>query len=504
MKPKLIPFILALSCCASTYAMDLTLSLTRLFDSDLKLLQASKDNNIDDVVEVLKKKPKLETTDAEGCTPLFFAAANNNAPIAALLLQKGARADVPTKDGRTPLLEAIRHHNNSLAFLLIESHAALNAQGSFQKAPLIEAIRRNNAELALYLLWKQVNVCIHDATGKTPLLLALNHIKERPEFVKVALELMSAGDDVNAMDENQWTPLLLAARYNHSALAMTLLEKKALVNVKNKAGWTPLLYAAYNDNKVLALKLLDAGAHHLVSADLLPEANDADLENQLVKVDAPENQPRKQEVWTPFLLAARNSDTDFVLALVAKGGVLADKLSTGVTALHLVVAANNGKLVRRLADVMDAKVADNDGLTPLHYACRYGLEALINPLVKRGADINAMDKKGQTPLHTAVDCEHVDTVKTLLRVQGIDIDRKDIFGCTPLQNAVELPHRKLTRLLLSEGANPGQITKRGLPLSEVAKAHGYMDIWQLIVEFSRIDEIMNLPASSREPSSVAK
>ena len=45
-------------------------------------------------------------------------------------------------------------------------------------------------------------------------------------------------------DNDEWTPLHLAARYGHKEIVEYLVEKGADVNAKDKEGWTPLHFAA--------------------------------------------------------------------------------------------------------------------------------------------------------------------------------------------------------------------------------------------------------------------
>ncbi|KAE8386173.1 ankyrin repeat-containing domain protein [Aspergillus alliaceus] len=49
----------------------------------------------------------------------------------------------------------------------------------------------------------------------------------------------------------------------------------------------------------------------------------------------------------------------------------------------------------------DINAVDKDGRTPLHDAIRVGVENVACLLIDRGADINATDKDGRTPLHDA-------------------------------------------------------------------------------------------------------
>lgn len=75
------------------------------------------------------------------------------------------------------------------------------------------------------------------------------------------VELIAEGADVNAKDEDGYTPVHWAACNNHTDCLVELIEAKADVNAQNKdGGWTPLHYATYNDLPACLQELLKAGA----------------------------------------------------------------------------------------------------------------------------------------------------------------------------------------------------------------------------------------------------
>lgn len=90
-----------------------------------------------------------------------------------------------------------------------------------------------------------------------------------------------------------------------------------------------------------------------------------------------------------------------------------------------------------------ADVEEHTGNTLLHVVTT-GVEA--DALIAAGADVNAVNRYGQTPLHTA---QYVDCVKSLLRA-GAKVNVYDAMGQTPLHNAL---NPMLCNQLLEAGAN---------------------------------------------------
>jgi hypothetical protein len=55
--------------------------------------------------------------------------------------------------------------------------------------------------------------------------------------------LIDAGADLNARDDNGWTPLMVAARSETPEIVTLLIEAGADVNAMNDNGYTPLWFA---------------------------------------------------------------------------------------------------------------------------------------------------------------------------------------------------------------------------------------------------------------------
>ena len=134
------------------------------------------------------------------------------------------------------------------------------------------------------------------------------------------------------------------------------------------------------------------------------------------------------DMWLPFIAAVRAGNSKEVARLLARPGAdVAIRDKDGRTLLHNLVA----ELIK-LTD--SAKV-------PL-YEC-------LELLLAKGADINAGDNHGNSPLADAVKLGDVKTVEFLLK-NGANVNTRDNDGKTPLH---------MVSAIVADRSTPGQITK---------------------------------------------
>lgn len=93
--------------------------------------------------------------------------------------------------------------------------------------------------------------------------------------------------------------------------------------------------------------------------------------------------------------------------------------------------------------------------SPLHMAALRGQVKILEILLNKGADINALDATGRTPLHCAAEGERMDAVKLLVE-RGADVTRLDSKGLSALHVAVERGMEDAVVLLIEHGADPNQ------------------------------------------------
>ncbi len=113
----------------------------------------------------------------------------------------------------------------------------------------------------------------------------------------------------------------------------------------------------------------------------------------------------------------------------------------------------------------DVNAKDNLGRTPLHMVAFYGHLKVTELLIDSGADINAKDHVGMTPLHAAVLSGGRQEVQLLLDKKA-DIKAKSGAGQTALHLAAATGQPKLSKFLIERGADPESTDSNGkTPLS---------------------------------------
>ena len=102
----------------------------------------------------------------------------------------------------------------------------------------------------------------------------------------------------------------------------------------------------------------------------------------------------------------------------------------------------------------DSSLRDKFERTAMHYAAANGQVGLLNLLLRGSGhgSIEAKDDEGETPLHDAVDFDHLEATEILLNA-GSDIDSTDCEGCTPLHCAAKHGHTRVLRFLLQHQAS---------------------------------------------------
>jgi len=356
-------------------------------------------------------------------SPLIYASIRGQREIAAFLISRGA--DVNVKDdldgafgGRTSLMHATLNGYREIVDLLISKGADINTMSRGEKCTALRyALWNGKKEIALLLILRGADINAKDNLGNTPLIYAL-----RWDQLEIAKLLISSGAGVNVEDNQGDTPLIAASSEGKKESMEMLVANGADINHKNHNGETPLLVALRNGHKEAADFLLAKGA--------------------VADVDA-----KGPEGGTSLMQVAQFGKRDAAESLIRKGANVNARDYDGKTPLMFTVT--HGKR---------NEVPDSQGnIPPEYYTKLAGREQIAELLILKGADVNAKDYDGRTPLIYAV-MNGLKEIAALLISKGALVDAEDDQGNTPLTYALRNKDDEIERLI-----------KAGLKVSRLAK-----------------------------------
>jgi len=122
--------------------------------------------------------------------------------------------------------------------------------------------------------------------------------------------------------------------------------------------------------------------------------------------------------------------------------------------LHMASEKNDLRTVKRLIALESTVINKRDKYqrTPLHSAARYGATAVTEYLLKKGAEMDAVDEGGNTALHLASMFGFDDIVELLVQSRA-DIDAVNNNGETPLFLVVVYGTPRSLEILVSNNAD---------------------------------------------------
>ncbi|KAK4018932.1 hypothetical protein OUZ56_000967 [Daphnia magna] len=315
-------------------------------------------------------------------TPLFFAAFSNSVFIVELLMKMRADANKVDACGQSPLHIAVDINSVKVAELLLKNGAKVNAVDHFGRSPLHIAVFRNSIQMALLLLNNGANPNINKPGEKAIPVLHLSVTNK--SFLMVEL-LLKAGADPNLPTLQGETPLHLAALLKPACpirlqIVNVLIKGRAKVDAPDYLGRTPLHAAVFNAAEEVVKRLLEC---------------------PLIEINPRDN----NRGITPMHLAAWYGLDNIARVLIDKKAEVDVEDKFRQTPLEYAASSNAASVAKQLLEADDgiarSKNPQRNSRSPLHIAAAHGAQEVANLLIDKGADVNAIDEFGLTPLHYA-------------------------------------------------------------------------------------------------------
>lgn len=209
--------------------------------------------------------------------------------------------------------------------------------------------------------------------------------------------LRSRGADCSKTDQHGTTALHFAAKADAPDVVRSLLAAGLPVDGRDDFGRTPLFAAAEFDACAAADALLSAGADARAATQVSSEPVHQASSLQMLRLLSEKGGADIEAIdgcgeW-PLKSFAERNDLAAVAWLLSRGAAV-DRTSTGATALHAAVQVDAREAMQLLLDAgADPNARDVDGWTPLFFAQSREVIALLR---KHGADVGVADQAGMT------------------------------------------------------------------------------------------------------------
>ncbi|KKP07506.1 hypothetical protein THAR02_00427 [Trichoderma harzianum] len=426
---------------------------------------------------------KLEKVDAFGWSPLHYAA-NLQAQNMRIVFSKEKEA-LNLRDfmGWTPLQHACLMGNEKIVDILLDRDAPIEIAGYDGITPMHCAVRSGNADI-LQMLVDKVKSGRQRYTGKGVVHVDRNE-RHPIHWAAVRGDVDSVWllkDDISLKDRFGWTCLHLAAIYGHEDLLICIIEDcGADINIGDNDSRTPLHLAIENKSQPAIPLLINAGAQvNAKSKDGSTPLHIAVKQVETVKLlleNGADKEATDLEGRTPLYQALADGTIEVATLLIDEGANVATAAKDGRTPLHMALSLGTKgfSIAKRLLQSDSSKAKDyakakaKDEATPLHIAAEHGPSEAIELLRKLGANVNALDDFGQTPLLISIYKKKWDIAELLIKsganvdadkregyaplLAKVDVDAVDEDGYSPLHLAVSQHELNILQQLLKAGAN---------------------------------------------------
>ncbi len=473
---------------------------------------------------LLQRNMSLRMSD--GQTPLHFAAIYGHAGISQYLLDNGADTRAQDISGATPLHEAVRYGNTEIVRQFLAAGANVNGQDSLGKTPLLVLIpQEKQAEIYGLLLSSGANVNQKDMFGDTILHVA-SMSKISPEILRLFTE---AGADINIRNKKGLTPIATSIEHGQAEQVNFFATNGADIHAEDAKKNTPLTSVLARPDDLYKSLVVKQNASSIDSEGntplLVALKRNASFERiqYIADMDSNVNARNRDGESALFVAVQRNNRKAGELLLSRNADIFAAN-TQNVSPLRESLESQNGS-EQWLINSSTIAARDGSGNSVLHYAAEWSLpNDVMNFLIQKGADVNAVNGNGETPLFSAAKADNADAITSLVKSGsslnardnlgsgplhaavrwdalaaseklinlGLNIDSQNVGGKTPLAEAAVEGNITMAKLLLGHGANPNTYDQNGRTCLSDAIRAGQYEMTRLLLSAKANPQIQDL------------
>ena len=309
----------------------------------------------------------------------------------------------------------------------------------------------------------------------------------------IAELLLKKGASPNRREEDKSTVIVVCLENEYFDLAEKLVEAGAEIDIRSGHGWTPLMWASVKGRRKAVDFLLENNANiHACNDDGWNSVTGAYFKKQ---TDIVELLISKGGIFgakyaeAALLSAFDNGYIELVNTMLTEMGVspnIAD--DEGVSLLAKAVNKGDWALTKLLIEHgAEPNARDESGRPVILIIAEHGnveLLELLELALNAGADINLASVEAKnTALHVAANNNQLDALSFLVG-KGANINAQNAIGFSPLIFAAKKEYYSLCRTLVELGANKELTTVNGNTARQIVRKAG-SEYWAAFVKESR-------------------